>query len=84
MAFSLQVELHFKINDTDKTNVIDFSMIGAKTKVTMSSSCELEKMTCGFPLTRYEKITKVFTNIETFKESPTKLKRVLYNKALVK
>ena len=69
---------------TDKTNVIDFSMIGAKTKVTMSSSCELEKMTCGFPLTRYEKITKVFTNIETFKDSPTKLKRVLYNKALVK
>lgn len=24
-----------------------------------ANSCELEKMTCGFPLTRYEKITKV-------------------------
>ena len=24
-----------------------------------ANSCELEKMTCGFPLTRYERVTKV-------------------------
>ena len=67
---------------TDKTNVIDFSMIGALNKSDNVVQLWTREDDLRIP---FDSVRKDHQGIhKTFKDSPTKLKRVLYNKALVK